>query len=275
MTVLDNIIAYKKEEIKGLEATLENKIPETTPKRNFLEAFKPDAISFEDVKAEESLEVVEKKETIHVLAEIKRSSPSQGTINRDIDIVEMAIMYEENGASAISVLTDSKYFSGSLEDLQAVSKAVNIPVLRKDFILEKSQILEARLYGAHGVLLMVSVLKYATVISSLRKYAESLGMHCLVEAHSEAEVEIALKSGAKIVGVNARDFTDLSIDLGRLPPLLEKIPSHVIKIAESGIQDERDVRKIKPYADAILVGTSLMREGIEKAGAKIQSFKNA
>ena len=271
MTVLDRIIEHKKEEIKGLEESLIGKIP-ATPKRNFLEAFKPESVPD---KIEDNLDTPQKKFSVHVLAEIKRSSPSQGTINRDVDVVEMAKIYEENGASAISVLTDEKYFAGSLEDLKEVSQAVDIPVLRKDFIISKDQILEARLYGAHAVLLMVSVLKYASTLRTFRKYAEELEMHCLVEAHTEEEVELAISSGAKIIGVNSRDFSDLSVDLNRLPPLLEKIPNHIVRIAESGIKEARDVRKIKAYCDGILVGTSLMKSGIDKVGEKIHEFKTA
>lgn len=205
---------------------------------------------------------------IKLIAEIKKASPSKGALFPKANISKIAKIYEKNGASAISILSDEYYFQGNIKDIASISQKVEIPVLRKDFILDKCQILEAKIAGASAILLMVSVLKNETKIKSFIKYAKKINIDCLVETHSEEEIKIAVSAGAQIVGVNSRDFSDLSIDLNRLPPLLEKIPKNIVRVAESGIYTPEDIEKLKPYCDAILVGTSFMKtqnyEEIEK-----------
>jgi len=252
MNVLDKIIAQKLREISGLEKTLKNAKP-TLNQRSFLNAIKRKA--GEDIK---------------LIAEIKKASPSKGPIAPDADVTEIAEIYEQSGASAISVLTDYEFFQGSLSDLNNVVREVEIPVLRKDFIIDIGQILEARLSEASAVLLMTSVLKTAAKLKALRQYAESLGMDALVETQDEAEIEIALQSGAKIIGVNARHFSDLSVDINRVPTLLQKIPKNIVRVAESGIESRSDVDLVSPHCDAILVGSALMSGEAETISAKIK-----
>jgi len=252
MNVLDKIIAQKLREISGLEKTLKNAKP-TLNQRFFLNA----------IKRKEG-------EDIKLIAEIKKASPSKGPIAPDADVTEIAEIYEQSGASAISVLTDYEFFQGSLSDLNNVVREVEIPVLRKDFIIDIGQILEARLSEASAVLLMTSVLKTAAKLKALRQYAESLGMDALVETQDEAEIEIALQSGAKIIGVNARHFSDLSVDINRVPTLLQKIPKNIVRVAKSGIESRSDVDLVSPHCDAILVGSALMSGEAETISAKIK-----
>ena len=240
MSILNKIIAQKEREVSGLERTLKNAKP-TKNQRSFLKAI-----------------TRSKGQPVKLIAEIKKASPSKGPIALDADVVEIGLIYQASGAVAISVLTDYEFFQGSLSDLNNVVREVEIPVLRKDFIIDKGQILEARLSEASAVLLMTSVLKTASKLKTLREYAESFGMDALVETQDESEIEIALASGAKIIGVNARHFSDLSVDINRVPALLQKLPKHIVKVAESGISTKKDVDLVAPYCDAILVGSALM-----------------
>ena len=142
----------------------------------------------------------------------------------------------------------------------------------KDFIIDKGQILEARLSEASAVLLMTSVLKTVEHLKALREYAESLGMDALVETQDEAEIKVALASGAHIIGVNARHFSDLSVNINRVPRLLQKIPKNIIRVAESGISTKADVALVEPYCDAILVGSSLMNGDTQTIPEKISTL---
>ncbi|MCF7905700.1 indole-3-glycerol phosphate synthase TrpC [Candidatus Gracilibacteria bacterium] len=252
-TILHQIIAHKTQEIVGLSMRLKNARPQKS-KRSFLQA------------------LISSKHKLALIAEIKKKSPSRGDILPDADVLSIAEIYEKSGASAISVLTDYQYFGGSLADLQQVSRMVDIPVLRKDFILDASQILEARMAEADSVLLMVSVLKETKKIQELIQYAQSLGMEPLVETHDEAEIKIAVQSGAKIIGVNARYFSDLSVDITRLPTLLKKIPQGIVRVAESGMKTREDMQYLSPHCDAVLIGTTLMEEGEEGIEEKIKEI---
>jgi indole-3-glycerol phosphate synthase len=254
MTILKKIIAQKEREVSGLERTLKNAKP-TKNHRSFIKAITKD-----------------KDGTVKLIAEIKKASPSKGPIALEADVVEIGLMYEASGAAAISVLTDYEFFQGSLSDLNNVVREVEIPVLRKDFIIDTGQILEARLSEASAVLLMTSVLQTADKLRTLREYAENLGMDALVETQDEKEIEIALESGAKIIGVNARHFSDLSVDINRVPQLLQKLPDHIVKVAESGISSKADVDLVAPYCDAILVGSSLMSGDQRLIQAKIKAL---
>jgi indole-3-glycerol phosphate synthase len=197
--------------------------------------------------------------TVGVIAEVKRRSPSAGTIRADLDPVAHARSYARAGAAAISVLTDEDHFGGSLDDLARVASVVNVPVLRKDFILDELQLYEARAAGASGVLLIVRALD-RDGLRTLARAALGLGLGILVETHSEPELEIALGVAPTAVGVNSRDLATFAVDLERAERLLTKVPPGVAAVAESGIETRADVRRLAAAgADLVLVGTSLSR----------------
>lgn len=270
MTILEKIISHKQQEIRGLEEKVKNYNPKKST-RNFLEAIKK--INKNSSVETTNLGGSQQNASPNLIAEIKKASPSKGDIFPDAPVSEVAKIYENSGVAAISVLTDEKFFSGNVEDLQSVSEAVNIPVLRKDFFLSKAQILEARQFGADAILLMTSVLKTSEKLRVLREYAESFGMHALIETHDEKEIQVAIESGAKIIGVNARDFKDLTINTENFQTLLPMIPDHIVKIAESGLLTREDVKKVVPIADAMLVGSSIMGEGISGIQKKIYELR--
>ena len=194
-----------------------------------------------------------------VIAEIKRRSPSGGTLRADLDPAELAATYEAAGATAVSVLTDGPDFGGSLEDLAAVRAAVEIPVLRKDFVVKPVQIAEARVAGADWVLLIAAVLGGADLDEALEA-ARRCGAGALVEVHSDEELDRALDAGATCIGVNNRDLTTLTTDLSTFARLRARIPAGVVTVAESGVRDPADVtRLIGEGADAVLVGEALLR----------------
>ena len=193
------------------------------------------------------------------ICEVKKASPSKGIIAQDFPWLEIAKDYEEGGASAISVLTEPDFFLGSDQYLREISSAVQIPVLRKDFIIDPYQIYEAKLWGAKAVLLICALLEKET-LSSYIAIAKDLALDCLVEIHSEQEAEDAVKSGARIIGINNRDLTTFNVDT-KLTALLRKlIPADTLTVAESGIKTADDICVIKETGvDAVLIGESLMR----------------
>lgn len=191
--------------------------------------------------------------------EIKRTSPSASHNVVALDVTEIANLYSKSGASAISVLTEPDFFSGSLDDLQTARQVVELPLLRKDFIIDPVQMLEAKVHGASAALLIVALLSDRQLVD-LQLVAQELGLDVLVEVHTEHELERALQSGAHIIGVNNRDLTTLEIDLQTGENLLSKIPSEYIKVAESGLSTHDDVvRMQKAGADAFLIGTAVVR----------------
>ncbi|AKS34399.1 indole-3-glycerol phosphate synthase TrpC [Mycolicibacterium goodii] len=198
---------------------------------------------------------------IGVIAEVKRASPSRGELANIGDPAELARAYQDGGARVISVLTEQRRFNGSLDDLDAVRAAVSIPVLRKDFIVRPYQIHEARAHGADMLLLIVAALEQP-VLESLLERTESLGMTALVEVHTEEEADRALKAGASVIGVNARNLKTLEVDrdvFGRIAPGL---PSNVIRVAESGVRGTADLLAYAGAgADAVLVGEGLVTSG--------------
>ena len=200
-------------------------------------------------------------ERIKVIAEVKKASPSRGIIRSDFDPVEIARTYAANGASAISVLTESKYFQGSLNHLKDIREALGDkrpPLLRKDFILDLYQIYESRAYGADALLLIVASLTLEK-LRELLGLSRELGMGCLVEVHNEAELKIALKSGARVIGINNRDLSTFDVDLTTTQRLKPLIPRDKIVVSESGIKDRRDIEKLANWGvDAVLIGESLM-----------------
>jgi indole-3-glycerol phosphate synthase len=198
---------------------------------------------------------------LHVIAEIKRRSPSMGDLNADLDPALMAKAYADGGASALSVLTDADYFGGSPADLQAARGAVDLPVLRKDFTVCEADVLAARLMGADAVLLIVAALSDA----ELRRFLEvaaTLDLGALVEVHDEPELERALAAGARIVGVNQRDLRTFEVDHERALRMAAVIPDGVVRVAESGVRDAADAARLRDAGyDAILVGQSVVTAG--------------
>jgi indole-3-glycerol phosphate synthase len=196
------------------------------------------------------------RSTVSVIAELKRRSPSAGIIRGDLDPAERVALYAASGAAAISVLTNGPHFGGSMEDLRTAADNCSLPVLRKDFILDEVQILEARTSGASAVLLIVRVL--GARLKSLLSYAAGVGLEALVEVHTEGELDLALQSGAEIVGVNSRDLDTFAIDVDAAWKLLGQVPADRVAVAESGIRDQSQVCRVADAgADAILVGTAL------------------
>lgn len=245
MTVLDEIVVKVRERLAQREAR----------------------VSFEDLRAR-ALEVPEAKDVISalrdgpgavsIIAEIKRASPSKGQLSAIPEPAALAQIYEAGGAAMISVLTEEDRFGGSLEDLAQVRRAVDIPLLRKDFIVTPYQIHEARAYGADAVLLIVAALEQPA-LESLIERTKSLGMTPLVETHSRLEVFRALDAGADLIGVNARNLKDLTVDRRTVEEVIDVIPENVVAVAESGVRDSRDVRDYAlAGADAVLVGEALV-----------------
>ena len=209
---------------------------------------------------------------LSVIAEVKRSSPSKGALAKISDPAELALRYQAGGATAVSVLTEGRKFGGSLADLDAVRSAINIPILRKDFMVDDYQIFESRAHGADIVLLIVAALSDLQ-LSEFYAISKSLGMQVLVETHTLEEVERALLLDPEIIGVNARDLTTLKIDLGAFDKLAKAIPAGKIKVAESGISSVAEVISYRNSgAEAILVGEALVKDG--DPAQMIQNFIN-
>jgi indole-3-glycerol phosphate synthase len=195
-----------------------------------------------------------------VIAEVKRSSPSQGAIAPDIDPAEVARSYVANGASAISVLTSGRDFGGSYADLAAVRAAVDVPVLCKDFFVDVWQVTEARVYGADAILVILALVEDA-LAADLIQAAEDLEMEVLVEVHDDVDLVRALELNSPILGVNARDLRTLQVDTARQHALLRQLPHGLLRIAESGIESPEQARAaILAGAEALLIGTALMRD---------------
>jgi indole-3-glycerol phosphate synthase len=198
-------------------------------------------------------------EGVSLIAEIKRASPSKGMLNPDLDPVALAKTYADNGAAAISVLTEENYFKGSGQDLEAVKKALpNVPVLRKDFILDPYQLYEARAWGADAVLLIVAILD-DSVLRHLIAESQRLGMSCLLEVHNEDELKRALKCGAKLIGINNRNLQTLKVDINVTKRLRPLTPPECLVVSESGIKGRGDIEKLKGWGvDAVLIGEALV-----------------
>ena len=199
-----------------------------------------------------------------MIAEVKKASPSAGMICPDFDPVRIAREYEAAGAACLSVLTDQKFFQGSLLHLQMVRSSVNLPLLRKDFIIDERQIWEAMTHGADAILLIVRILD-DKALKHLHGLATGLGLTALVEVHNEAELDRALAVGARLIGVNNRDLDTLTVDLGTTERLAAKLAGHVeakdkLLVAESGLHTRADVMRVeRAGAKAILVGESLLK----------------
>jgi indole-3-glycerol phosphate synthase len=241
--ILDEIVAHKREEVARQKAVvplaiLEDRIASMPPPRDFRAALRKDGIS--------------------LIAEVKRASPSRGDLLPDASAAELAGLYEAAGASAISVLTDARYFKGCLQDLVSAHQNVRAPVLRKEFIIDPYQIVEARAAGADAVLLIVRILSDAE-LHDLRELAEGFGLGVLVETHSAEEVDRALAAGAHIVGINNRDLDTLDMNLETTMELRKQVPGGHVLVSESGIHTRRHVEMLEDGGvDAILVGESLL-----------------
>lgn len=200
-----------------------------------------------------------KKEDIAFICEVKKASPSKGLIASDFPYVHIAKDYEAAGADAISVLTEPEYFLGRDAYLSAIKKAVNLPVIRKDFTINPYQIYEARIIGADAVLLICALLDTETLKEYIR-IADSLGLTALVEAHDEAEIHSALAAGARVIGVNNRNLKTFEVDLNNSRRLRQLVPETVTFVSESGIKTPGDIAELrKNGTDAVLIGETLMR----------------
>lgn len=238
-------------------------------------------ISLDDLKNEVSLMSVDDEfpfkkalsgDDISIIAEVKKASPSKGIIAEDFDYLAIAKEYEDAGASAISVLTEPYFFFGSDDYLKEIAETVNIPVLRKDFVVDEYMIWEAKALGASAVLLIVSILD----IVQLKKYldlAHELGLSAIVEAHDGDEIMRALTVGAEIIGVNNRNLADFTVDIENSINLRRCVSGDVIFISESGIKTKEDVARLKENdVDAVLIGETLMKCDDKKE--MISEFKN-
>ncbi len=246
MTVLDEIVAGVREDLAAREAA----VPLDEVKQ--LAARRPSAI--------ECVSRLRVADAVTVIAEVKRSSPSKGSLAAIKDPAALAAEYEKGGAAAISVLTEQRRFHGSLADLDAVRQRVDIPVLRKDFVVTPYQVWEARAHGADLCLLIVAALEQ-TVLESLVERVHSLGMTALVEVHDDEEVARAVDAGARVIGVNARNLKTLEVDRNTFARVAPSIPSDIVKVAESGVRGPHDVVDYaRAGADVVLVGEALVTD---------------
>ena len=202
--------------------------------------------------------VVGTREQLCVIAEIKRKSPSKGVLHPDLNSANISALYEQGGASCLSVLTDEDFFGGSIEDLQNARASTSLPVIRKDFTVSEFDVVDARLMGADCVLLIAAALSNDE-LSRFFDLATHIGLDVLVETHDESELDRALNVGANVVGVNQRDLITFEVDHARAERMASLIPPTVVRVAESGVRDVRDARRLRDAGyDAVLVGESIV-----------------
>lgn len=200
-----------------------------------------------------------RRDRTNIIAEIKRASPSKGVIKKDINAAKLARSYADGGAAAISVLTEPKHFDGSVSDLVAAARTVEIPILRKDFIVDQYQIVEAAAAGSSAILLIVAGLSLDE-LRYLHAIATELGLDALVEVHDAAEIQIAIEIGARIIGVNNRDLHSLEVSLDTSRRLIEQRPDNVLMVAESGLTTRNEINELRELGyDGFLIGETLMR----------------
>lgn len=251
MTILDQLADYARERTKRAKKSIS------------LEEMKQQALSL--TKGNFAFENALKKRDISFICECKKASPSKGLIAPDFPYLQIAKEYEAAGADCISVLTEPKWFLGSDEYLKEIVSAVSIPCLRKDFTADEYMIYEAKVLGASAVLLICSILTE----EQIKEYigiCDELGLSALVEAHDATEVQMALKAGARIIGVNNRNLKDFSVDTDNSRRLRELIPRDILFVSESGVSSAEDVAKLREIgADAVLIGETLMRAFDKKA----------
>ncbi|MBX6394343.1 MAG: indole-3-glycerol phosphate synthase TrpC [Alicyclobacillaceae bacterium] len=251
MTILDRIVAQKLTEVENLEAdraVWEERLASAPPVRDFRAALQKGAERRRDGSG------------VGLIAEVKKASPSKGVIREEFDPVAIARAYVEGGADCISVLTDREFFQGDPEYLRQIRKTCDVPLLRKDFVIDERQIWEARWLGADAVLLIAAILPDER-LGRFMEAAEALGMTPLVEVHSEEEMDRAVAAGARTIGINNRDLRTFHVDLKTTERLARRAPADALLVSESGIFTPEDVRKVRDAgAGAILVGESLMRQ---------------
>ncbi len=241
---LDKILAKHREiaatDSRDLEALINESLSTSAP-RGFADRLRKDTTN-----------------NLAVIAEIKRRSPSRGSLNSDLDPVLIAQSYELGGASGLSVLTDSEFFGGSVSDLQQARSSVNLPVLRKDFTVSRHDICDARIMGADCVLLIAAALTKSE-LTEFFKFSLELGLDALVEVHDENELAVAIENGATLIGVNQRDLHTFEVDHKRAVRMAKLMPADVIRVAESGVKTRDDARSLRDAGyDAVLVGESLV-----------------
>ena len=257
--ILDTIVAHKRKELEQEAAaipfsTLKSQIRDLPPTRDFRAA-------------------VSRPGAVNLIAEVKKKSPSKGIIREDFHPVKIAKIYAQNGASAISVLTDHQFFAGELAYLSQIRDAVNLPLLRKDFTIDAYHIYQARVAGADAILLICAILTIAQIREFI-EIAKQLGLASLVEVHTQAELEIALEGEAELIGINNRNLKTFHTDIATTFRLRESLPSDKIVVSESGIYTHEDVTKLaEANVNAILVGESLMRSA--DIGAKVRELIGA
>jgi len=244
VTVLDDILEGVREDLAERQASTD------------LQALQEIAAQRRSPLPAES--VLREGDTVKVIAEVKRSSPSKGALAAIADPAALAGDYESGGACVISVLTERRRFGGSLEDLASVRAAVDVPLLRKDFVISSYQVWEARAFGADAVLLLAVALEQQALVSLVER-VHSLGMTALVEVHSAEEIERAVDAGARVIGINSRDLHTLEVDRTLFARLAPRVPAGIFRVAESGVRGPHDVLDYaRNGADAVLVGESLV-----------------
>jgi len=259
MTILDKIVTTKRTEIEQAKKILpvkelEKQLADAPLPRDFLAALSA-------------------APPCRLIAEVKKASPSKGVIREDFNPVEIAKIYEGHGASCLSVLTDVEYFQGSLDYLRRVRAAVGLPVLRKDFILDPYQVLEARAAGADAVLLIAECLDDKSLASLYAAIVE-LGMTALVELYEPANLPRVVALGARLIGINSRDLRDLSVNLATFERLRPSVPPDVVVVAESGVRTASDVQRLARLgADAVLVGEALVTA--HDVAGRVRAFVSA
>ncbi len=245
MTILDQLAEHAKQ-----------RVTEAKNKKS-LEQIKAEALSLP--KGSFEFEKALAKEDMAFICECKKASPSKGVIAEKFNYLQIAMDYEKAGADCISVLTEPKWFLGQDSYLQEIAKNVSIPVIRKDFLVDEYMIYEAKVLGAKAVLLICSILTEKQIEEYIR-ICDSLGISALVEAHDEEEIKMAIKSGARLVGVNNRNLKDFSVDTQNSRRLRNLVPDNIIFVSESGISNAEDVIKLKESGvNAVLVGEALMK----------------
>lgn len=249
MSILNTIKAYKLEEVERARSEMslsrfESLISRLPPSRCFFSAMENRVV----------------RDQIALIAEIKRASPSKGLLREGFDVAEIAQAYKKGGAACLSVLTDAHFFQGKAGDLQLAKSASDLPVLRKDFIVDMYQVYESRAMNADCILLIMSMLGDDSLLKELMERAQSLGMEVLVEVHDEAEAERALSMNVRMVGINNRNLSDFSVDLGVSERLFKMLGPHCLAVSESGISSPAEVLRLKASGiKGFLIGEQLMR----------------
>lgn len=251
--MLEKIVAQKREEVEQRKKSapltyLQERINRQKPALDLAQALKGDHV--------------------RLIAEVKQASPSRGVLGPQVNPTELAQTYAEGGAAAISVLTEENYFMGRTEHLVAIKEVVGLPLLRKDFIFDNYQVYESRAYGADALLLIAGILSQGQ-LKELVSLSRSLGLRCLVEVHSEGEVERVVLSEAEIIGINNRDLRTFAVDINTTRRLRPLVPKEKIVVSESGIKSRKDIEKLRKWGvDAVLVGEALVTANDVRAKMK-------